>query len=170
MHPPLETNRHQRAEYNEQRLESVSVLDKIASYFLMAYHSATRKDEKINQGLINNNCSAVVVIVSPESPRTYVFALNKGVPDPQILQETEFFIQQEGVRGAKVVFSDKYQDGTHAEMQLLKAYNLGEIRFAKQEMGVSKPCCAPCSHELQIKGINHTATHNDPVKSWKPPT
>jgi deoxycytidylate deaminase len=60
-----------------------------------------------------------------------------------------------------LVFPPECQNtsGFHAEMSLITHLSKNNIRLDRKFIGVSKPCCEPCSKELLKRGIDHSFIH-----------
>lgn len=149
-------------DYHQQRLVAVQDLDKAASYLLASNYSYLASPTKSTQGLIHNDCVAVVVIAGKYYMASNFQRLDDG--DAANLNgalgcgEIEYQIV---VRG-KAKFM-------HAEMQLLEELVKAGIDTKGVFMGVSKPCCNYCHKLLNQYGIGHTAYHTDKVENWDAP-
>jgi hypothetical protein len=148
--------------YTQQRLQSITEVDKIASFLLASNYSYRSSPTPQTQGLIHNDCVAVIQVKG-----SLWMAANSQMLDPEDADNLNGELQFGELEYEIVVRGTKNQ--MHAEMQLVEELLANKINPQGLQMGVSKPCCKKCHYILGHLKIIHTAFHDDNVINWEAP-
>ena len=153
------TNRHDK-NYHAIRLSSIHELDKIASYVLAINWSRRRAQTAASQGLIQMDCVAACYV----NGELWIASNSQELTSADIEA-----LQAELGDVIVYIVTNGTPQVMHAEMQLLSQLIQENVSTAGMYMGVSKPCCDYCRHELNKAGINYTQYHTANVKNWESP-
>ena len=137
-------------------------LDKVASFLLASNFSYRSSPTPQTQGLIQNDCVAVV-----EVKGSFWMAANSQQLEPADADNLNGEVQYGEMDYEIIVRGTKNK--MHAEMQLVEELLANQINPQGMQMGVSKPCCKKCHYILSHLKIIHTAFHDDNVVNWEAP-
>ena len=180
---PLAAKSFTDPDYHTERLNSISYLDKVASFILALNWSAggagvgnrpVRKlkgnPTEFQQFMARQLESHLDCVAVARLDNVWYFGANRLnlTRDNMVQLAVELKTQ---VQFHLINVTQHYPDNMHAEMKVLK-FLKQQGKLAKGiELGVSKPCCSKCKGVLDLWEIQYTSYHTVPVKTtaWVDP-
>lgn len=163
--------------YNNERLDSISYLDKVASFILALNWSQggegvgsvpVRKIKsqrtEFQQFMSRQLESHLDCVAVANVDGNWYFAANRLLLNADNINQLAIELDAR-VTYYLVNSSSIYPPNMHAEMKILKFIKEQGKLVKGMEIGVSKPCCSECKKVLDKWSIKYTSFHIVPVAS-----
>ncbi len=180
---PIKAKSFLDPDYHDERLTSISYLDKVSSFVLALNWSQggegvgakpARKPKKkstdFQQFMARQLESHLDCVAAASVENIWYFAANRLKLSADNMQQFSVELDEK-VTYHLINVNAHYPDNMHAEMKVLKFLKHQGKLVKGLEIGVSKPCCSKCKNVLDIWGIQYTSYHDVPVQAtaWVDP-